>query len=44
MSTPPPLGYKAIAKQWLLFEVVQEFAGLPRAKALAFACIQEVVG
>jgi len=42
--TPPPLEYKAIAEQWLLYKVVAKRSGLSRAKADASARIQEVVG
>jgi len=42
--TPPPLEYKVIALQWLLCEMVKGNFGLARAKAKAFARIQEVVG
>jgi len=42
--TPPPLEYKAIAKQWLLGKEVLWGYNSHRAKAIAFARIQEVVG
>jgi len=42
--TPTPLGYKAIAKQWQLYMGSEDGSFLSRAKAFAFARIQEVVG
>jgi len=42
--TPPPLVYKAIAKQWLLSMIDGGDTCFVRAKAQAFVRIQEVVG